>query len=721
MMSEKSNRIRLDIYLIVLLGIIGLGIALRLLYLSRPMFYDEALTYLEYGTIPLGRVIARYNTPNNHILHSVAVWFSTRALESYAPYAVRAPAFLFGVLLIPLTYFVGTPFFGKRAALLAAGLTAGLLPLIDYSVNARGYTIQLCILLLMMGIAHHVKTRSKWALWLAFAVLAALGFWTIPVMVYPMGFIAAWLFFSILAENKGAARRRLLLGFAASLLLGAILTVVLYLPVLTTFGLNALLNNDFVRPRAPTDPTVISIAPQVTSVPPGLVKPPFVQSLERLWDLIAVTLPVVLVIVLVVGVVITTVLHRRIAVAHRVPLIAAFFAWVIPFMVVYPVVAPQRQWLWTLPFFCWMAAAGWVWIAEWAASRVLTAPPNPLGKPQPVQIGLYVLLAGVLIVSMAWAAVDNRDAFYEFQTGQSPHAAAVAARLLAVMGDDDLLLTEVPHSAPIRYYMKLYNGLRDPRSNAVFNQFDSYPEILRDSAERRVFVYEDAVGTINAILATFYMDGRGLELAIQPIERYGEISLVELVFDARVPGLVLMDQPFDAPDTRLESFAYGQRYRLVQVDDATALQNTVRDQTVFYGEERGEYWTDIRIETRLQVNQYASDAPDVIIGGRGLVGDDRVYREIGVTVDADAGVASIVLLENGAITATLAQAPLTLAAGTWAHMRVDFVAEQVRVYIDEALVVESTVSGYPRGRVRLIIPGGAQITVDQLTVTTAYE
>ncbi len=729
-MTSKSARFRFDLYIWLLLVIIALGIILRLLYLSRAMFYDEALTYLEYGTISLTRVLGRYNTPNNHILHSVAVWFSTRAFDSFAPYAVRAPAFLFGVLMIPLTYMVGTQFFVKRAALLAAGLVAVLLPLIDYSVNARGYTIQLCILLAMFGAAHHLKTHNRWWLWALFAALAALGFWTIPVMVYPMGVIVVWLAMSIWVENKGKARRNLLIGLMAALIGGGVLTLILYLPVFTTFGVRALLANDFVRFRAIDDPTVISTAPQVTSTPLGIIKTPLLISFERLWDLVSITLPVPLVLVLSMGVIVSTLAHRRVAVAHRVPIMLAFFAWVIPFLLVYPVVAPQRQWLFTLPLLCWLSAAGIVVLIDAAIARLRRLPaarPSISDPTDRSSLAVWLLISVIVIGAAALATVSNRDTLYNFQTGSSPDAPAVAAQLLRVMSADDMLLTEVPHSAPIGYYMKLYAGLREPRSEAIYNHFDSYPYFLRDAVGRRVFAYEDAVEEVNSVLSTFYLDGTGLSIMLQPITDYGIMSLIEIEYDAEIPGLILLDEPFDTLANTPDSFLFNQRYTFVQiVDDAGAvggaLQNTIREQTSIFGDERGAYWTDVHVDVRLQVTTHANDsAPDVIIAGRGVRGDDEIYREIGVALDSDDKTAALVVLENGVITANLTSVPLDITLNAWVTARVDFIGERVALSIDDTLIVSANDARFPRGQVRVLIPPSGQINLDHLTITTAYE
>ena len=58
------------------------------------------------------------------------------------PWVLRLPALLGGVLLVPATYALARLLFSPRAAVLSASFVAVSSYLVEYSTNARGYTLQ---------------------------------------------------------------------------------------------------------------------------------------------------------------------------------------------------------------------------------------------------------------------------------------------------------------------------------------------------------------------------------------------------------------------------------------------------------------------------------------------------------------------------------------------------------------------------------------------------
>ncbi len=105
-----------------------LALAIRLVFLGVPIRLDEADTVTRYAGAPLRRTISDYSFPNNHILHSIAVKVPM-ALFGSAPWSVRLPALIAGLLLVPLIYAVGRAFYGSAAGLIAATLAAASAPL----------------------------------------------------------------------------------------------------------------------------------------------------------------------------------------------------------------------------------------------------------------------------------------------------------------------------------------------------------------------------------------------------------------------------------------------------------------------------------------------------------------------------------------------------------------------------------------------------------------
>src|SRR5919201_6998039 len=86
-----------------LLAVTLAGAGLRAAYLSQPMRYDEAFTWLAYASRPLAQGLSRYDYPNNHLLHTLLVHLAAAAFGN-RPWVLRLPAYLAGVVLIPASW-----------------------------------------------------------------------------------------------------------------------------------------------------------------------------------------------------------------------------------------------------------------------------------------------------------------------------------------------------------------------------------------------------------------------------------------------------------------------------------------------------------------------------------------------------------------------------------------------------------------------------------------
>jgi hypothetical protein len=205
------------------------------------MRYDEGWTYLFYVMPRTLSAVFVYSAPNNHILHTLLV-AAASWLWGDSPAALRIPALVAGVALIPATAHLARVLSGRRlAGLLAAAFVAASSILVEYSVNARGYTMFcLAAVLLAERTARICRdARSPWP-WLAWVLIAAAGLITIPVMVYPIIILAiVVLLQALVGPGTSAARhlavRRMVLAVTASMILGFLL----YLPVFHATGMEA--------------------------------------------------------------------------------------------------------------------------------------------------------------------------------------------------------------------------------------------------------------------------------------------------------------------------------------------------------------------------------------------------------------------------------------------------------------------------------------------------
>ncbi len=218
---------------IVLLLILG-GILLRAWALTMPIGYDEAFTYTYYASRPWHVVLSDYSYPNNHIFHTLLVKLST-GLVGVSRLTLRLPAFLAGVLVLPLFYLFVRAYFNRYIALIALALVAASGGLVEYSAMGRGYSITWLLLVvgLLLG-RQFVRQRDGMAA-LLLGVVSALGLWTIPTMLYSVAMLYLWVLLQVLSatvQDRPLLFRSVLLSMG----LGALLTMFLYLPVLIVYG-----------------------------------------------------------------------------------------------------------------------------------------------------------------------------------------------------------------------------------------------------------------------------------------------------------------------------------------------------------------------------------------------------------------------------------------------------------------------------------------------------
>jgi 4-amino-4-deoxy-L-arabinose transferase-like glycosyltransferase len=229
------------VYLLGLAILTAGGAAIRAAWLNHPMRYDESYGFLEYIWPREISACLIYSAPNNHVLHTLLVALASR-LGGDSPAVLRMPAFLIGVALVPATGHLAVVASGRRVAgWMAAALAACSTVLVDYSVNARGYGL-VCLLTVLMAwqtvrICRNAQAVGPWVLW---TLLAALGLFTIPIMLYPMLVLAvAIVLAALVSPADWAARRLALRRVVASLVAAIAMAFILYLPVFRATGLEA--------------------------------------------------------------------------------------------------------------------------------------------------------------------------------------------------------------------------------------------------------------------------------------------------------------------------------------------------------------------------------------------------------------------------------------------------------------------------------------------------
>lgn len=215
------------------------------------MRYDEAYSFLSYAVQAEPSAWFSYSAPNNHFLHTLLVHAAT-ALGGWGPELVRLPAMLAGVLVVPAAGEFARRVSGEAAAgLIAAALAGSAGILVEYSVNARGYSL-VCLAALLLGIFSHAMIRNPGSrrAWIGWTLAAGCGLWTIPIALYPVLIFVAVVILEAYVSVRGVEVRLTLLRTLSRGLAGtAALTALFYAPVLHFNGIEALVANEFVRPK----------------------------------------------------------------------------------------------------------------------------------------------------------------------------------------------------------------------------------------------------------------------------------------------------------------------------------------------------------------------------------------------------------------------------------------------------------------------------------------
>lgn len=419
-------------YLFSLAVLLALGFYARLILIEQPFRYDEAYTFIAFALRPLQAAISDYHLPNNHILHTILVR-AAYLLFGPQPWAVRLPAFLAGVLLVPATYLTAKLLYNRQVGLMSASLVVCSWSLIDYSANARGYTLLLLFWMLGLALGAYVRDNKNLAGWGALAVLAALGFYTIPIMIYPFGILVMWLFCSWLTSDiHPAYGRSFLLYLLGAGLIAAALTLLLYIPVLRVSGFSAITANQYVRS-------------------PGWAV--FLESLpgriNATWRMWGLGWPANFNLLVFSGAALSLVLHKRVA-RHRFPLQLASVVALAGILVTQQIVAIPRVWLFLLPLFLIWAAAGWFGLASTITQR-RQAKATAWGEG-----AFYLASIGVAIL-LTFSALNNRGVARALDPEDQSIPQEVALYLKENLRESDAVVAAVPINYPLKYYFLLFD------------------------------------------------------------------------------------------------------------------------------------------------------------------------------------------------------------------------------------------------------------------------
>jgi 4-amino-4-deoxy-L-arabinose transferase-like glycosyltransferase len=413
-----------------LVAITMIGAVIRLWRISQPIAYDEAYTFVYYATRDFKHILADYSAPNNHIFHTILVRLFYEVFGRQ-PWVVRGPALLAGVLCIPAAYFFARRIFNARQALAGAALVALTPWFINYSVNGRGYTLIILFSLLLANLGALLTQQQNRTALGAYAIVAALGFYTIPIFLYPMAGISLWVLVTHLTApepwNERSIKTR---DFLLVCLLGGLLTLMLYLPViLFGTGFRSITSNEIVESRT-WSVFVENLQPRIHKTWESWTAG-FSQAVKNL---------------LITGFLLSLFFYRK-ASNQRLPM-QVFLVLAVAVVLVIQRVAPlARVWMYLDAFYLIFAAAGLVWFVELVLNKFIRSVYTARIVSTAILLVMGIALINSYLEIQQGALVPNSNDLPE------QHAAQYLASHLQ---KEDKILSISPVDIQTAYYLYLY-------------------------------------------------------------------------------------------------------------------------------------------------------------------------------------------------------------------------------------------------------------------------
>jgi hypothetical protein len=230
-----------------LLILITANILIKTYYLIKmPVFVDEAWTYFVFSKKGFLTAISYYPAPNNHILHSILTSVSVH-LPLPLLLSLRLPNFIINIVAIILFFIVFGKLFSHKIALFFSMVFSTMFPLMYYAYIARGYMLYLIGFLLLFYLAvqslkNNKLTKSYPVIWI---IATLTGFYSLPAFLYP--YLSIYIFLSIRFYRKKdlSSFKKIQI----TNLIATVLVLVIYFPVILVSGLNALIDNPYVKPH----------------------------------------------------------------------------------------------------------------------------------------------------------------------------------------------------------------------------------------------------------------------------------------------------------------------------------------------------------------------------------------------------------------------------------------------------------------------------------------
>jgi hypothetical protein len=375
----------------------AIGAWLRVRELNNPIGTDEAASWLYYASKPLIVGVTIWSSPNNHLLNTLLMHLSG-AMFGPVEWALRLPAFVAGLALIPLAYATSRVFY-RRGALIATGIVATSPVVVAYSTDGRGYAMLAAFALIAaMAMASLVRSGNSIAA-LIFAIAIALGFASVLVMITLFIFIVVWAFLE---------RPSRWIAIVIACLLAGAFTMLAYYPVFVVSGPTSIATNGYHAPS-----TLHNFLHDLPLFSRAIVARLLVGFPRALQLLAALAFAAALIV------------HRRLS-TFRYPIWLGFIA-VVAFTFAERYVPPSRIWFGFLPFFFITIAA----------------------------IAMHVQVERVVAIALvALLAHDITYGPHPRETGNLRTGPLIAAELQRRLQRGDEVVALTPSDVPLTFYLQ---------------------------------------------------------------------------------------------------------------------------------------------------------------------------------------------------------------------------------------------------------------------------
>jgi hypothetical protein len=469
-LSWKENTLLAAVFL--------LGLLPRLLLLNRSIEYDEAYTFTQFARYPFRVIISDYSAPNNHVFHTILMRIAYLLLGDQA-WQIRLPAFLAGLLILLCAYWLGRMLYNKTVGYLAAGILASLPDFILRSVSARGYTIVVLMTLLGFCLGGYVLRKKNLFGWCLLILFCAIGFYSVPIMLYPFCVLFLWLLLSVIDLGN---RQYTWKSWTAYLFVAAVLTigmtVLLYSPILLSPNIKYFYaSNNILHPA--------SLGGFIQVFPSRL------QSVVNEWQRY---LPPAWSVVIALGLFLSFVWIWRNK-KFKVPTQLAFLLGLVIVLLIQRPDSVTRIWLWIVPL-----------LAIWSAAGIVVSLQSlPIGKLRNILIHAIPV---IIVAGMAVNAIEFSYTSKINQWGEDPVVEQVTVAIL-------------PHLTPDSYVV--VNGCFDARYWFYFFNHGVPLSLFYGPKTERAF------DKVIAIVYTADKAGCGTEPVTETLRLYGpDASLLDM-------------------------------------------------------------------------------------------------------------------------------------------------------------------------------------------------